>query len=44
MPAIAINSIEPVSISQMTKSGNGIVFAWFDTKEKTIKTASLLLN
>ncbi len=29
---------------QMTKSGNGIVFAWSDTKEKTVKTASLNLN
>ena len=29
---------------QMTKSGNGIVFAWSDTKEKTIKTANLMLN
>ncbi|MEJ7779249.1 MAG: hypothetical protein WKF68_06635 [Daejeonella sp.] len=29
---------------QMTKSGNGIVFAWSDTKEKTINTASLILN
>lgn len=29
---------------QMTKSGNRVVFAWSDTKEKTIKTASLMLN
>lgn len=29
---------------QMTKSGNRVIFAWSDTKEKTIKTASLLLN
>lgn len=29
---------------QMTKSGNRIVFAWSDTKEKTIKTASVTLN
>ncbi len=29
---------------QMTKAANGIVFAWSDTKEKTIKTANLILN
>ena len=29
---------------QMTKSGNRVVFAWSDTKEKTIKTSSLRLN
>lgn len=29
---------------QMTKSGNRVVFAWSDTKEKTIKTSSLTLN
>lgn len=29
---------------QMTKSGNRVVFAWSDTKEKTIKTSSLSLN
>ncbi|MEJ7694902.1 hypothetical protein [Daejeonella sp.] len=29
---------------QMTKSGNRVIFAWSDTKEKTIKTASLILN
>jgi hypothetical protein len=29
---------------QMTKSGNQIIFAWTDDKEKTIKVASLVLN
>ncbi len=29
---------------QMTKSGNRVVFAWSDTKEKTIKTSSSRLN
>lgn len=29
---------------QMTKSGNRVVFAWSDTKQKTIKTSSLTLN
>jgi len=29
---------------QMTKSGNRVVFAWSDTKQKIIKTASLSLN
>lgn len=29
---------------QMTKSGHRIVFAWTDTKEKTIKTSGLIWN
>jgi len=29
---------------QMTKSGNTLIFAWTDDKEKSIKTASLLLK
>ncbi len=28
---------------QMTKSGNNLVFAWSDDKEKTIKVAKLAL-
>jgi len=27
----------------MTKSGNKLIFAWTDDKEKNIKTASVLL-
>ncbi len=29
---------------QMTRSGSRIIFAWSDTKEKTVKTLSLALN
>lgn len=29
---------------QMTKSGKRVIFAWSDTKEKTIRTASLMLK
>jgi hypothetical protein len=29
---------------QMTKSGNNLIFAWTDDREKVIKTASLTLN
>lgn len=29
---------------QMTRSGNRVIFAWTDTKEKTIRTSSLIWN